>query len=250
MTLDPSPQPAAPARRSRRVLHLCLATPAVLLGAYLVSAYVFIPLAWSGYARRHPALGDAPRLTHTANGIPGDPLNVALIGNPDAVAKALLAAGWRPADPITFKTTVRLTGASLLHRPYEQAPVSNLYLWDRKQDLAYQKPVGNSPSQRHHVRFWSAPEVDDAGRPLWFAAATYDTSVGFSRTTWQVTHHIAADVDAERDLLLQDLREAGQLEELTWVVDFHEQRQGKNGGGDPYHTDGRLPVGVLVGLAE
>src|SRR2546421_7582767 len=56
----------------RFVLHYCVSAPAALLGVYLMSAYVFMPMAWSSYARRHPALDDAPRITHTASGIAGD----------------------------------------------------------------------------------------------------------------------------------------------------------------------------------
>jgi hypothetical protein len=40
------------------------------------------------------------------------------------------------------------------------------------------------------------------------------------------------------------------VEELTWIDDFHAQRQGRNGGGDPYHTDGRLPVAVIAVRSE
>jgi hypothetical protein len=211
-----------------------------------MSAYVFMPFLWHRYAVRHPALDDVPRITHTKSGIPGDPLNIALVGSERAVVKAMTAAGWQPADPITLKTSWRLTRSTLFNRPYETAPVSNLYLWDRKQDLAFQHPVGKNPRQRHHVRFWRSADEDEEGRPLWIGAATYDTSVGLSHTTGQVTHHIAADLDTERDKLLHDLQKTGLLAEVVWMDDFQERRTGHNGGGDPYETDGRLPVGVLA----
>jgi hypothetical protein len=38
-------------------------------------------------------------------------------------------------------------------RPDDEAPVSTLYLFGRKEDLAFEKPVGGSPKERHHVRF-------------------------------------------------------------------------------------------------
>jgi hypothetical protein len=57
-------------------------------------------------------------------------------------------------------------------------------------------------------------------------------------------------VDSERSKLLADFDFAGLLEELTWIDDFHAQRQRRNGGGDPYHTDGRLPVVVIAVRAE
>lgn len=70
-------------------------------------------------------------------------------------------------------------------------------------------------------------------------------SVGLSHTTGQITHHISPDIDLERDHVIDSLLRAGALSETYWVADFHKTLTGKNGGGDPYHTDGRLEVGVL-----
>ena len=52
-----------------------------------------------------------------------------------------------------------------------------------------EQPIGGGPGKRHHVRFWRADELYD-GIPIWFGAATYNSSVGLSHTTGQVTHHI------------------------------------------------------------
>jgi hypothetical protein len=35
------------------------------------------------------------------------------------------------------------------------------------------------------------------------------------------------------------------LAHVYWIDQFHRERQGHNGGGDPYFTDGRLAVGVI-----
>jgi hypothetical protein len=106
--------------------------------------------------------------------------------------------------------------------------------------------VGKDPRQRHHVRFWRADKVDSLGRPLWVGAATYDTRVGFKQRSVKVTHHIAPDVDTERDKVIRDARETGDLVDFFWVEGFHENVRGKNGGGDPWFTDGRLAVGVIM----
>jgi len=238
MSTDPSPG------RSRLVKRAAVSILALVL-LYLVVAYVVLPLVWVGYAHRHPAWEDAPRITHTAADIPGDPLNVALVGTEAEVKKALLAAGWHPADPLTLKSCLEIAEASVLKRTYEDAPVSNLFLFGRKQDLAFEQPVGDNPRKRHHVRFWKWDQPGPEGRPVWFGSATYDERVGLSHTTGQITHHIASDIDAERDRLIQTLEAAGQLAG-TYVVDgFHKTLSGRNGGGDPWHTDGNLAVGVL-----
>jgi hypothetical protein len=216
------------------------------MGVYAMTAYLIIPTLWRVEMVRHPALYGAPRITHTAAGIHGDPLNVALIATEAELIRAMLAAAWHPADPLTLESSLRIASSTVFHRPYVDAPVSNLYLWGRKEDLAFEQPVGDDPKRRHHVRFWRASAVDDTGRPLWIGAATYDARVGFSHTTGQITHHIAPDVDAERDKLMNDLRRAGQLSQVSWIAHFHQTLTGYNGGGDPYHTDGRLAVGVIA----
>jgi hypothetical protein len=156
-------------------------------------------------------------------------------------------AKWYPADPLTLRSCLEIA-ASVLKRPYEEAPVSNLYLFDRKEGLAFEQPVGDDPRKRHHVRFWLSPKVAEDGRPIWVGSAVYDERVGLSRTTGQITHVTAADVDAERDYLFHDLERTGDLVEEFIINGFHKVLEGRNGGGDPWHTDGDLYVGVIKPL--
>jgi hypothetical protein len=212
---------------------------------YGAGAYLLMPAAWRVYARRHPALEDMPGITYTASGIPGDPINVALIGTKADLVKIMLAAKWYPADPLSLRSCLEIAKASVLKRPYDDAPVSSLYLFGRKEDLAFEQPVGDSPRHRHHVRFWETDKLDPDGRPVWVGSAVYDKRVGLSRRTGQVTHVTAPDVDAERDYLFKCLEETGDLVERYVVDGFHKEREGRNGGGDPWHTDGDLYVGVI-----
>ena len=214
------------------------------MGVYGLAAYVIVPLIWRTY-ERHADYTDSPRLTRTGNGIPGDPLNISLVGSDADVVRALTSAGWYPADPITFHSSVRIAVDTLFRRGDDQAPVSNLFLFGRKQDLAFEKPVDGRPKQRHHVRLWRTEKSDEV-RPVWIGADTYDTGVELSRTTGQVTHHIGPDIDVERDFLIADFQKAHRVSALRWIDDFHPQRTGRNGGGDPWQTDGRLAVVVLV----
>ena len=169
---------------------------------YLGLAYALAPWAWRHYEHQR-GLADRPMITTTRLGIPGDALNVGLEGDQADVICAMRAAGWHPADPVTLRSSARIVGDVLARRAYPTAPVSDLLYDGRRQDLAFQKPSGVSPSRRHHVRFWNVLDHGDDGLPVWLGAATYDRSVGFSHYTGQVTHHIAPDIDAERDLLAQ-----------------------------------------------
>ena len=240
-SIDPAPAIVHRRHVFRSLLYLLLG--GVL--AWLVIAYLILPVTWRRYEKRHPALDDAPRIAHTATGIPGDPINVGLIATEVQIHKAMRAAEWHPADPITLKSSIRIAGSTVLRRSYEDAPVSSLYLWGRKQDLAFEQPVGHDARQRHHIRFWSSEKLDEQGRPLWLGAATFDTKVGFSHTTGEITHHISPDVDAERDKIIADLQRANALADVLWIDGFNPTLTGKNGGGDPYRTDGKLEVGLM-----
>jgi hypothetical protein len=229
--------------RSRRTRLLVLSGAAILI--YLVLAYFVAPLVWRRRIRRHPDLAGGPRVTHTANGIAGDPINLALVGSEADVVASMVSAKWDPADPITLRSSMRIAADSVFRHPDPDAPVSTLELFGRKQDLAFELPVGNSPRQRHHVRYWKWDRLHD-GREVWFGAATFDERVGLSDTTGQVTHHIGPDIDAERDRILSELQSAGRTMEISYEDAFQEPPQGRNGGGDPWHTDGRLGVAILV----
>jgi hypothetical protein len=226
-------------------LREALGVLAALAAVYLLLAYGLIPAVWRRATARHPALVNAPRLTHTSVGIPGDPVNIALVATEEQIVGAFLMAGWHPADPTTLRSSLKIARSAVFHRPYEDAPVSNLLLWGRKQDLAFELEVGHDARERHHVRFWRSDEVDSQGRRAWFGAATFDQKIGLSHTTGQVTHHISPDVDAERDKIIADLQRVGQVEEVDWIDGFQEKEEGRNGGGDRYHTDRRLAVVVL-----
>jgi LssY C-terminus len=239
------PESGPPPPKRHRVWKWMLTVAGALIVGYLVAAYVVLPTYWTRYTRHHPALADIPNITHTVDGIPGDPLNVSLIGTESDLKKIMLAAQWYPADPLTLRSRLEIAGAAVFEHPYDDAPVSNLYLWGRKEDLAFEQPVGNDPRQRHHVRFWRSERLDPDGRPVWVGAAIFDQRIGLSHTTGQITHHTAPDIDAERDTLFSDLQRTGELSEVFFVDGFHRVREGRNGGGDPWFTDGRLEVGVI-----
>jgi LssY C-terminus len=237
-------QPLLPKLRSRTRKLLLLVIGLLLL--WSITAYLVMPLLWDRYMSRHPALADVPKVTHTKSGIPGDPINVALVGTEDELKKIMQAAKWHLADPLSLINDLKIAEDSVLRRSYDDAPVSSLYLWGRKEDLAFEQPVGNSPRQRHHVRFWRSEKTDSDGRPIWAGSAIFDDRVGLSRTTGQITHHTAPDIDTERAKLFADLLQTGQLTETFFMDGFHTTLQGKNGGGDPWFTDGKLEVGVIA----
>jgi hypothetical protein len=241
----PSAPPKRARRRAYRAARPLLVALTALLALYVGLAYELAPALWRHYERQ-PALAAKSMTTTTSLGLAGDALNVGLEGSRDEVLCAMRAAGWRPADPITFRSSFRIADSVLLRRAYPTAPVSDLYYDGRRQDLAFEKAAGISPKERHHVRFWLVLAKGESGEPLWLGAATFDRSVGVSRYTGQVTHHIAPDIDAERDLLSHDLAAAGMVAASYSVTGVGATVFARNGGGDPYFTDGEITVSRLA----
>jgi len=181
----------------------------------------------------------------TSDGLLGDPVNLAVLGEAEQIHTAMREAGWTRADPVTLGSSWRIISSTLTRRSYGEAPVSPLFLFGRQQDFAYQQEVDGNPAQRHHVRFWQCPEewlLPGGSRVDWLAAGTFDTAVGLSLFTLQVTHRIDADTDIERDHIVRTVTAADPRVEVTTLKDFSTGYHARNGGGDSIRTDGDLPI--------
>ena len=234
-----------PSHHPHGLLEQFLLAVLALVLAYTALAYQALPALWSHYEHQR-RLADLPMVTRTAQGIPGDPINVGLIGDTREVLCAMQAAGWYPADPVTLRSAIEIAGSVLLDRPYRRAPVSPLFYLGRAEDLAFEKPAGESADSRHHVRFWKVLEEGQEKRPVWLGDATFDRGVGVSHYTGAITHHIGADIDAERQLLATDLEAAGLVDAKYQVTGIGATMTGRNGGGDSYYTDGEVWILRLV----
>jgi LssY-like putative type I secretion system component LssY len=225
----------------RRVLTIL----AAFVTLYVVVSYLILPATWRRI-EHEPGLSKHIMLTATAQGIPGGPINVGLVGTREDVVRAFHAAGWYPADPITLRTSVEIIGSVLLDRPYRSAPVSPLFFEGRREDLAFEKSVGGSADRRQHVRLWMALANGTDASPVWLGSATFDSGVTLSRDTGQVTHRIAPDVDQERDRLIADLNNALMITSIYQMEGIGPTLTGRNGEGDPYYSDGEIWVARLV----
>ncbi len=190
--------------------------------------------------------------THTTDGLLGDPVNIAVRGTEAQLRRAMEAAGWARAEPVTAGSAWRMVSSFLLGRSYPTAPVSTLMLFGKPQAIAYQQEVSGSVSKRHHVRFWPAPEgwlLPGGDRVDWLGAGSYDRAVGLSLFTLQFTHRIDADIDVERDYILDSVAYALPDVKISVLEHFSTGYHSRNGGGDAIVTDGHLPI-LELGTVE
>jgi LssY C-terminus len=188
-----------------------------------------------------------PLTTINRSGRAGDPINIQISGTDGQIGAAFASAGWYRADEIDFITSVRISADSLLGRKYSTAPVSNLYLYGRKEDMAFERP-GSNVRMRDHIRIWNTGQNGEDKRPTWIGSVTKDIKVELSRTDYLPTHGIGPDLDSERTLLVSALAKTGFVVKETTRPGFGKETQGVNGGGDPYFTDGQVVVLTLANV--
>jgi hypothetical protein len=181
-----------------------------------------------------------PRVSQTASGVAGDPINLILVGSQAQITRSFERAGWLIPDPITPQTTAKIIVDSLAHRSYPKAPVSNLYAFGHAQNLAFEKPT-NDVQNRGHARFWKTTATI-GGEPVWVGQASYDSGIELSGSTHFPTHHIRPTVDLERASVGADLQATGLVRaegEVAYTAPIFAAR---NGGGDYYESDGNVLV--------
>src|SRR6266851_6253517 len=209
-----------------------------MLGILLVLLTALIALIrFYPYNYNFPAY---PKITHTQSGAAGDPINLVFVGSKDQITRSFQQAGWLIPDPITPQTSAKIAADSLAHKSYPTAPVSNLYVFGRVQDLAFEKPT-NDVANRGHIRLWKTGTLID-GQLVWIGQASYDSGIELSSTNHLPTHHIAPTVDLERNAVGADLEKTGLVKEEAYGEFTHPILYARNGGGDYYESDGDMLV--------
>lgn len=182
-------------------------------------------------------LADAPQRASGKKQQPGDPLNLVFIGNAEAIRRAFREAGWNEAEKASGKSIWETVRAVAANQGYGAAPVSQLFLYGRPEDLALEKLL-NTFLKRHHLRLWRSPARSPDGREIWLGAATHDT--GLDVRPGVVSHAIDPDLDAERAKVGADILVTGRVNAQQLVSRPDPLREGLTATGASWRTDGRL----------
>ena len=168
----------------------------------------------------------------------GDPLNLVLIGKPRDVYTAFIRAGWDETEAVDKSSMWKTMRSFIGGSEYRYSPVSNLYVFGRPQDVAFQKARDNI-HERNHLRLWMSRALYE-GLPVWIGQISRDIGVRFTKKTI-TTHKIDPNVDETREFLLEDLAYAQALKKAGYLKGVgavsSEQPRG-NLTGDPWFTDG------------
>jgi hypothetical protein len=170
----------------------------------------------------------------------GDPLNLVVVeGQRDPIVP-FIARGWHLTQKLDFASMIATVRAFIFRDEYLTSPVSPLYVFGRREDIALQK-ARSTIDQRIHARLWLTPFTFESRR-VWIGQVSRDIGVRLTDQTWNLTtHKIAPDVDFDRGYLLQDILMSGFLERYGFIGGVRAATMSApraNLTGDPYFTDG------------
>jgi hypothetical protein len=176
----------------------------------------------------------------------GDMVNFVLVGSEQQVKDALDAASWRVADIDSREAILKAVLDTYQKKDYLQMPMSQLYLFGRKQDFGYELAKAYSVvASRHHFRIWKAPATWN-GKAVWAGAGTHDIGFEKDQRNGKVTHKIDPAVDGERDNIGQTLQTSGKVKSMYYYLPPDPVQGAKNATGGGYHSDGRILVVELL----
>jgi len=168
----------------------------------------------------------------------GDPLNIVIIAKPKDLYYAVIRAGWDETETVTAASGWKTAASFFSGGAYRYSPVSSLYLFDRRQDVALQR-IRENIHERNHFRLWLAP-MTFQDHIVWIGQISRDIGVRFTRKTI-TTHKIDPDVDETREFLVENLAYNQVLEKFAYVGGVGETPMDEprpNLTGDPWFTDG------------
>jgi hypothetical protein len=171
-----------------------------------------------------------------------DPLNFVLIGTPDEVFPSFARTGWHVAEVLRTRSALRTFWSYFFGSQYRYAPISPIYVFDRRQDLSLQK-ARETARERNHLRIWRMP-LRFAGKPVWIGQISRDIGLTFD---WKsiVGHEVDPDVDEARNYLVQDMLRSERLARFGWVKGVGAAPSAAPrymADGTPFFTDGLRAV--------
>ncbi|MDD3816140.1 MAG: LssY C-terminal domain-containing protein [Desulfocapsaceae bacterium] len=225
-----------------------------VLAAIALLFYVGFSLSY------HPSLASAPaekimrvaesrdiftneqmKYTETLIGERQEPLNfIFLAKDDDQLTTAVQQAGWTLTDRADISSFTRAVKALITKKSHPFAPISPSFWNTKTQDLSFAKVPGpNWLSNAHHLRIWRTNSLLKNGKHIYTGMVN-----GHDGFKWIIFPLLVPELDAERELLYQDLHHAGKIENQL-KVQLVAPLIGKNFTGDQFFSDGKAYIITL-----
>jgi hypothetical protein len=183
---------------------------------------------------------ELPVRTTTRSGQDADIVNVALLGSASQMDAAFRAAGWKNGDKLSTRSVLRQMHAFLSFSNYPNEPISTQLMDGQRVSQTWEKGL-DSYAKREHLRVWGRNDVIE-GQTVWLGAMTRETGAALSLRQHKFIHHIDAQMDDGREIMVRDLRLAGCVAAVYYVQRPQVAHSAMNATGDPMRTDGSLAV--------
>ena len=183
---------------------------------------------------------DLPERTTTTSGQDADIVNVVLIGSQEQMNAAFGAAGWKNGVRTSTRSVLREFHAFLAFKNYPEAPVSKQLLDGKMPEVTWEKGL-DSYAKREHLRVWNY-QAQSHEANIWVGAFTRETGAALSIRHREFIHHIDADLDSGREMMIRDLVLAGCVEDVKFDSRPERARLTLNATGDWMRTDGSVAV--------
>ena len=217
-------------------------------GLHPDALYPETTIADHDWAALREAIIDLPCCTTNAKGSRNaDPLNLVVVASLEGLIEGFTAASWDETEVLDLRAGWKTFRSFLFSSEYRYSPVSNLYLFGRPQDIAFQR-ARETIHERNHLRLWLAP-FTFRGTPVWVGQVSRDIGVKFTLKTWNLTTHaIDDDIDDSRENVFGDLIGTGRLRSVAYLPGVgasDPKNPPTNLMGDTYRTDGQRLVVML-----
>jgi hypothetical protein len=179
-----------------------------------------------------------PNRSVTGSFKPSDPVNLGFIGSPQQIEEAFQAAGWTYGDSVSTLSVLREMRAVSSLNSYAHLPISRQWLNGAPPEFRFEKSF-DSYQKREHIRIWKENTLREG---LWAGGAIRETGAQLSLRKGKFIHHVDADVDAEREKIVRELRLTGCVAHVYSLSRGQISESMRAASGDVLHTDGGMAV--------
>ena len=189
------------------------------------------------------AAGLLPAFSESITGTLQEPISMIVIAPDETTFLQLFAkAGWHLADKPGVASLWEAAFAIWFNTQYDTVPITPAFWNDEPHNYGFQMETRDKGlRQRHHTRFWKTVFRTPDGLLIFVGTASFDDGL-----KWGLTHRIDPNIDAERELLFDDLQKTGLINSAK-TVPLVTPVLGQNLTGDPFFTDGKA---IVLSLAR
>lgn len=186
-----------------------------------------------------------PLFTEDLGGEPERPLSLLIFADQADLLAVLQAQGWQRATPTGLRGLLRRLPEVLKGSPDLRSAALPRLVQGRTQDITLVEAPAQQPGRRV-LLLWKLDKRLPDGRRAWGLSVSYHPgSLRILKVPLPLPQ-LEPQIDRQRDLLLESLRDTGRIERWE-TVRLAEPFSGEDVAGNDFHTDGRL---YLVWLAS